>query len=63
VRAVAGTTSLTLAEALRTKLPVSGCVNADAAACVRRGGPPAGAHNDIAHREPVQVVPAAGRVR
>ncbi|MGW0331944.1 serine-threonine protein kinase [Streptomyces sp. NPDC003011] len=63
VRAVPGTTSLTLAEALRTELPASGCVNVDAAACVRRGGPPAGAHNDIAHPELARLVLAAGRIR
>ncbi|MGW1957423.1 serine-threonine protein kinase [Streptomyces sp. NPDC001920] len=62
VRAVPGTRSLTLAAALREPLPASGCVNVDAAAVVRRGGPPAGAHSDIVHRELAQLVLAAGRV-
>jgi hypothetical protein len=63
VQAVPGTRSLTLAQALKTKLPASGCVNVDAAAVVRRGGPPSGAHSDILHRELAQVVLAAGRIR
>ncbi|MER5472081.1 serine-threonine protein kinase [Streptomyces sp. NPDC002935] len=63
VQAVPGTRTLTLAEALRTRLPVSGCVNIDAAAVVCRGGAPSGAHSDICHRELAQVVLAAGRVR
>ncbi|WP_328556439.1 serine-threonine protein kinase [Streptomyces sp. NBC_00358] len=63
VQAVPGTRALTLAEALRTRLPVSGCVNVDAASVVCRGGAPAGAHSDICHRELAQVVLAAGRVR
>lgn len=62
VQAVPGTASFTLAEALRTRLPVSGCVNVDAASVVCRGGAPAGAHSDICHRELAQVVLAAGRV-
>ncbi|MDQ1039716.1 hypothetical protein QFZ75_006132 [Streptomyces sp. V3I8] len=62
VQAVAGTKSFTLSDALRTRLPVSGCVNIDASAVVRRGGPPAGAHSDICHPELAQVVLAAGRV-
>jgi len=62
VQAVAGTKTLTLADALRTRLPASGCVNIDAAAVVKRGGPPAGAHSDICHRELAQVVLAAGRI-
>lgn len=62
VQAVPGTRSLGLADALRAKLPTSGCVNIDAAAVVRRGGPPAGAHSDIAHRELARVVLAAGRI-
>ncbi|QOV39400.1 serine-threonine protein kinase [Streptomyces ferrugineus] len=62
VQAVPGTKSYELAEALQAKLPASGCVNVDAAAVVRRGGPPAGAHSDIVHRELAQVVLAAGRV-
>ncbi|MET7852488.1 serine-threonine protein kinase [Streptomyces avermitilis] len=63
VQAVDGTRAFTLAEALRTKLPTSGCVNVDAAAVVKRGGPPTGAHSDIVHRELAQVVLAAGRIR
>jgi hypothetical protein len=63
VQAVPGTRAYSLAEALRAKLPESGCVNVDAAAVVRRGGPPAGAHNDIVHRELAQLVVAAGRIR
>jgi hypothetical protein len=63
VQAVPGTKSLKLADALRAALPTSGCVNVDAAAVVRRGGPPAGAHSDIVHRELAQVVLAAGRIR
>lgn len=63
VRAVPGTRAYTLAEALRTKLPASGCVNVDAAAVVRRGGPPAGAHSDILHEELARLVLAAGRIR
>lgn len=63
VQAVPGTVKLTLAEALRpAKLPVSGCVNVDAAAVVRNGGAPAGAHSDICHSELAQVVLAAGRI-
>ncbi|MFF4348241.1 serine-threonine protein kinase [Streptomyces sp. NPDC001530] len=63
VQAVAGTKTFTLADALRTQLPTSGCVNIDAAAVVKRGGPPSGAHSDICHRELAQVVMAAGRIR
>ncbi|MET9765415.1 serine-threonine protein kinase [Streptomyces sp. NPDC006372] len=62
-QAVSGTRAYSLAEALRTRLPVSGCVNVDAAAVVRRGGPPAGAHSDILHEELARLVLAAGRVR
>jgi hypothetical protein len=62
VRAVPGTRSFTLADALTSKLPASGCVNIDAASVVRRGGPPAGAHSDIVHRELARVVLAAGRI-
>jgi hypothetical protein len=62
VQAVKGTRSFTLAEALKTRLPASGCVNIDAAAVVRRGKPPTGAHSDICHRELARVVLAAGRV-
>ncbi|MEU1258944.1 serine-threonine protein kinase [Streptomyces sp. JL3001] len=63
VQAVPGTKSYDLAGALRAKLPASGCVNVDAATVVRRGGPPAGAHSDIVHRELAQLVLAAGRIR
>ncbi len=63
VQAVPGTRNMKLAEALRGPLPAKGCVNVDAAAVVRRGGPPAGAHSDIAHRELARLVLAAGRVR
>jgi hypothetical protein len=63
VQAVAGTKAFKLADALRAELPVSGCVNIDAAAVVKRGGPPSGAHSDICHRELAQVVLAAGRIR
>ncbi|MEV0637141.1 serine-threonine protein kinase [Streptomyces sp. NPDC050619] len=63
VQAVPGTKSFKLAEALRAQLPSSGCVNVDAAEVVRRGGPPAGAHSDIVHRELAQLVVAAGRIR
>ncbi|MGA5138057.1 hypothetical protein [Streptomyces azureus] len=63
VRAVPGTRACTLPEALRAKLPASGCVNVDAAAVVRRGGPPAGAHSDILHEELARLVLAAGRIR
>ncbi|QNP73610.1 serine-threonine protein kinase [Streptomyces roseirectus] len=62
VKSVAGTRELSLAEALRGPLPVSGCVNVDAAAVVRRGGPPAGAHSDIVHPELARVVLGAGRI-
>ncbi|MFF8939661.1 serine-threonine protein kinase [Streptomyces paradoxus] len=63
VQAVPGTRAYTLAEALEAKLPASGCVNVDAAAVVRRGGPPAGAHSDILHAELARLVLAAGRIR
>lgn len=53
---------LTLEEALGQGIPGSGCVNVDAAAVVRRGGPPAGAHHDICHAELARVVVAAGRI-
>jgi hypothetical protein len=35
----------------------------DAAAVVKRGGPPAGAHSDIVHPELARMVLAAGRIR
>ncbi|MER5833616.1 serine-threonine protein kinase [Streptomyces sp. NPDC002130] len=63
VQAVPGTRAYTLAEALKARLPAAGCVNVDAAAVVRRGGPPAGAHSDILHAELARLVLAAGRVR
>ncbi|MET7681812.1 serine-threonine protein kinase [Streptomyces sp. NPDC005423] len=62
VRGVPGTVEVTLAEALATRLPDSGCVNVDAASVVRRGGAPAGAHSDILHPELARVVLAAGRI-
>ncbi|MEV6944137.1 serine-threonine protein kinase [Streptomyces sp. NPDC051172] len=63
VQAVPGTRAYTLADALTSSLPASGCVNIDAASVVKNGGPPAGAHSDIVHRELAQVVLAAGRIR
>ncbi|GGT26087.1 hypothetical protein GCM10010286_59270 [Streptomyces toxytricini] len=62
VQAVPGAVRLTLAAALRSGVPVSGCVSVDAASVVRRGGPPAGAHSDICHAELARVVVAAGRM-
>ncbi|MEU0964574.1 serine-threonine protein kinase [Streptomyces sp. NPDC005917] len=62
VQAVPGTRSLDLAAALRGPLAASGCVNVDAAAVVRKGGPPSGAHSDIVHPELARVVLAAGRI-
>ncbi|GHD95500.1 serine-threonine protein kinase [Streptomyces naganishii] len=62
VQAVPGTRACTLTEALAAPLPVTGCVNVDAAEVVRRGGPPSGAHSDIVHPELARVVLAAGRV-
>ncbi|MFJ9149678.1 serine-threonine protein kinase [Streptomyces sp. NPDC102270] len=63
VQAVPGTSSVSLADALLGRLPAKGCVNVDAAPVVRRGGPPAGAHSDICHRELARLVLAAGRIR
>ncbi|MFI6655787.1 serine-threonine protein kinase [Streptomyces sp. NPDC050523] len=63
VQAVTGTRAYKLADALEATLPASGCVNVDAAAVVRTGGPPAGAHSDIAHPELARMVLAAGRIR
>ncbi|WP_199547020.1 serine-threonine protein kinase [Streptomyces sp. N35] len=63
IKGVDGTKRLTLAQALAGGLPKDGCVNVDAAAKVRRGGPPSGAHSDILHKELAQVVLAAGRIR
>ncbi|MEV6484599.1 serine-threonine protein kinase [Streptomyces sp. NPDC051576] len=62
VQAVPGTRSLTLAEALNSPLPASGCVNVDACAVVCHGGAPSGAHSDIVHPELARVVLAAGRI-
>ncbi|MET9446943.1 serine-threonine protein kinase [Streptomyces cinerochromogenes] len=62
VQAVRGTARLDLAAALDGRLPASGCVNVDAAAVVRRGGAPTGAHSDIVHPELARVVVAAGRI-
>ncbi|WP_434588218.1 serine-threonine protein kinase [Streptomyces sp. A5-4] len=62
VQAVTGTPTLTVAQALRGGMPDRGCVNVDASALVRRGGPPAGAHNDVCHAELARMVLAAGRV-
>ncbi|MGX9890785.1 serine-threonine protein kinase [Streptomyces sp. NPDC002276] len=62
VRAVPGTQALTLAEALNSPLPMSGCVNVDACAVVCQGGAPMGAHSDIVHPELARVVLAAGRI-
>ncbi|WP_338899145.1 serine-threonine protein kinase [Streptomyces sp. TG1A-60] len=62
IRAVKGTRSFKLADALKTRLPTSGCVNIDAAAVVKSGGAPSGAHSDICHQELARVVLAAGRV-
>ncbi|WP_328482846.1 serine-threonine protein kinase [Streptomyces sp. NBC_00377] len=63
VQAVPGTHACVLADALSGPLPASGCVNVDAAAVVRRGGAPAGAHSDIVHPELARLVLAAGRIR
>ncbi|MFE9397847.1 serine-threonine protein kinase [Streptomyces flavidovirens] len=62
IKAVPDTPVLTLAKALRDGVPGSGCVNVDAAAVVRRGGAPTGAHSDILHAELARVVVAAGRM-
>lgn len=62
IQAVKGTRSFKLADALRAQLPTSGCVNIDAAAVVRRGGAPSGAHSDICHTELARVVLSAGRI-
>ncbi|WP_246042649.1 serine-threonine protein kinase [Streptomyces globosus] len=62
VQAVPGAVRLTLAAALRSGVPASGCVSVDAASVVRRGGPPAGAHSDVCHAELARVVVAAGRM-
>ncbi|MFJ4582857.1 serine-threonine protein kinase [Streptomyces echinatus] len=62
VQAVPDTASLDLAAALRGALPASGCVNVDAAAVVRNGGAPSGAHSDIVHPELARLVLTAGRI-
>ena len=62
VQGVPGTRSLTLAEALSSPLPASGCVNVDTCAVVCHGEPPTGAHSDIVHPELARVVLAAGRI-
>ena len=62
VRAVPGTRSLSLADALNSPLPTSGCVNVDTCAVVCHGDPPTGAHGDIVHPELARVVLAAGRI-
>ncbi|MCX4668385.1 serine-threonine protein kinase [Streptomyces sp. NBC_01381] len=58
IRAVDGAKRIKLGRAI----PAKGCVSVDAAAVVRRGGPPAGAHSDICHEELARVVFAAGRI-
>ncbi|WP_447036465.1 serine-threonine protein kinase [Streptomyces sp. DSM 118878] len=58
IRSVGGTKRIKLGQ----KVPAKGCVSLDAAAVVRRGGPPAGAHSDICHEELARVVFAAGRI-
>ncbi|MFJ5262989.1 serine-threonine protein kinase [Streptomyces sp. NPDC088387] len=62
IRGVPGTRALRLAEALNKPAPRAGCVNVDAAAVVRRGGAPSGAHSDILHPELARLVLAAGRI-
>ncbi|QTD97554.1 serine-threonine protein kinase [Streptomyces cyanogenus] len=62
VQAVPDTARLDLAAALGGALPASGCVNVDAAAVVRRGGAPSGAHGDIVHPELARLVLAAGGI-
>ena len=61
VRAVPGTLALSLAEALNSPLPASGCVNVDTCAVVCHGEPPTGAHSDIVPPELARVGLAAGR--
>ncbi|MFF9897377.1 serine-threonine protein kinase [Streptomyces longispororuber] len=58
IKAVDGAARVRLGAAL----PRRGCVSVDAAAVVRRGGPPSGAHSDICHEELARVVCAAGRI-
>ncbi|MBM9506119.1 serine-threonine protein kinase [Actinacidiphila acididurans] len=59
-RSPAGTTALSLADALARPFPVRGCVSVDVSPVVCRGGPPAGAHSDICHEELARVVLRAG---
>ncbi|MFJ8822178.1 serine-threonine protein kinase [Streptomyces sp. NPDC102467] len=58
-----GAVRLTLADALRTGVPGTGCVSVDVAQVVRRGSPPSGAHSDICHEELARLILGAGRVR
>jgi hypothetical protein len=62
IQSVPGTRACALSDAVAGRIPASGCVNIDVASVVRRGGPPAGAHSDILHRELAAVVLAAGRI-
>jgi hypothetical protein len=62
VQEVPDTVKLSLGEALETTLPLTGCVNVDAAAVVKAGWPPVGAHNDICHPQLARIVLAAGRI-
>ncbi|MDT0451254.1 serine-threonine protein kinase [Streptomyces hesseae] len=62
VQAVPGTAALALDRALTGPFPADGCVNVDASAVIRRGGPPSGAHSDICHRELARLVLLAGRL-
>ncbi|NGN66643.1 serine-threonine protein kinase [Streptomyces sp. A7024] len=62
IKAVTGCKNLTLKEALaEDALPAKGCVSVNAAAVVKRGGGPVGAHSDICHKELARLVLAAGR--
>lgn len=57
-----GTPAMSLSDALTRPFPAGGCVNVDASAVVRRGGPPSGAHSDICHAELAHLIlRAAGR--
>ncbi|WP_030622869.1 hypothetical protein [Streptomyces sclerotialus] len=58
IQAVDGARRIRLGEAV----PETGCVSVDAAAVVRRGEPPAGAHSDICHPELARVILEAGRI-
>ncbi|MBT2442664.1 serine-threonine protein kinase [Streptomyces sp. ISL-36] len=55
IQAVPGTAALTLAAALRSGVPASGCVSVDAAEVV-------GEHSDICHPQLARVVASAGRI-